>query len=106
MFDSDTERKLLKDLSEFSYESIAEEIRNNRIPISLIYDSILIDEAQDINPNLWDIFTYFLRESDKSSLYVFYDEEQALFTDDFTPIHFGMDESRDLIVSYHSWKYM
>lgn len=100
MFDSDTERKLLKELSKFSYKLIAEKIKEsqNRIPISLLYDALLIDEAQDIDPHLWEIFIHFLRDPDKSFLYVFYDEEQALFTESFAPRSFGMDENRDLIV--------
>lgn len=100
MFDADTERKLLPALSKFSYDSIAEEIKNNRhrVPISLMYDALLVDEAQDIDPCLWDVLIYFLREPDKSLFYVFYDEEQALFSKNFSGSSFGMDESRDLIV--------
>jgi len=99
MFDSSTIRKLLSELSNFSYLSIAEAIRNNKekIPISFTYDVILIDEAQDINGNLWDLFLSFLKEP-TSIFYVFYDEAQALFVKDFAPTKFGMDDHSDLIV--------
>ena len=99
MFDSDTTRKLLSELSNFSYLSIAEAIRNNKekIPISFTYDVILIDEAQDIDSNLWDLFISFLKEP-TSLFYVFYDEAQALFVEDFAPTKFGMDEHSDLIL--------
>ena len=99
MFDSNTSRKLFNDLSNFSYGSVAEAIRNNKekIPLSFTYDVVLIDEAQDINSNLWDLFTSFLKEP-TSVFYVFYDEAQALFVEDFTPTKFGMDENSDLIV--------
>ena len=99
MFDSDSERRLLSDLSKFSYGPIAEEIKknHNKVPISLMYDALLVDEAQDIDPCLWEALIYFLRDPENSLLYVFYDEEQTLFTEGFSPRSIGMDESRDLI---------
>ena len=100
MFDSDTQRKLAADLSNFSYKSFADKIKENinRIPLSILYDTILVDEAQDIDSNLWEIFTCLLKDQDHSFLYVFYDEQQALFLKDFSPNAFGMDEERDLMV--------
>ena len=100
MFDSDTQRKLAADLYNFSYKSFADKIQDNinKIPLSILYDAVLVDEAQDIDSNLWEIFTCLLKDQEHSLLYVFYDEQQALFLDNFSPKAFGMDEERDLMV--------
>lgn len=100
MFDGDTERSLIKDLSEFVYGSIATELSKNRdkIPISFLYESIIIDEAQDIDISIRKIITSFLKDPTSSQFYVFYDEEQAIFVDNFSINDFGMNESRDLIL--------
>ncbi len=100
MFDSDTQRRLSKDLTDFNYENIADKIReqSTRIPISLSYDAILVDEAQDIDSCLWDVIECFLKDRKTSLFYVFYDGAQAIFLVDFSPEHFGMDRKKDLIV--------
>jgi hypothetical protein len=96
---------LLKDsLSDFQYEPIAEKLREvkDQIPLSILYDAILIDEAQDIDPSLWEVFEYFLKNPKKALLYVFYDAQQALFVRKFSPLCFGMDESEDVIVLHRN----
>ncbi len=98
--DTDSQNSLMSELSKFKYKDIAEMIRNksDAIPSSLKYDVVLIDEAQDIDNSLWDVFSHFLRDPNNSLFYVFYDEAQSLFIKDFSPIKFGMDEKSDLIV--------
>ncbi|MHA1671503.1 MAG: NERD domain-containing protein [Promethearchaeota archaeon] len=100
MFQGSTKRYLTAECSKFSYKPIAQEIRANvkEIPTKLKYDAILVDEAQDINQCLWDVFTYFLKEPVISTFYVFYDEEQAIFVENFSPQAFGMDQHNDVIV--------
>ncbi|MEE9379000.1 MAG: NERD domain-containing protein [Candidatus Lokiarchaeia archaeon] len=100
MCDSDTERKLNEELDDFQYGHLANYLHENKdqIPVSYLYEAILIDEAQDMDRFLWDIFTYFLKDQKKSLFYVFYDEAQAIFKRDFSPEYFGMDIKSDLIV--------
>ena len=100
MFQGTTEYLLTSSLSNFSYEPIAQKIKENPtgIPPKMKHDALLVDEAQDIDCSLWDVFTCFLKDPDMSTFYVFYDEEQALFVEDFSPQAFGMDQNNDLIV--------
>lgn len=100
MFDKKIKGKLYSLMSSFSYDQIAEQIKKQMDHISpnFKYDSILIDEAQDMDPSLWDVFSAFLRDQVDSTFYVFYDDEQALFVKDFSPEAFGMDAQNDLIV--------
>ncbi|MHA1483264.1 MAG: NERD domain-containing protein, partial [Candidatus Heimdallarchaeaceae archaeon] len=98
--DKQIKRELYSSMSSFSYDQIAEQIKKQSENFSpdFKYDSILIDEAQDLDPSLWDVFSIFLRNQDNSIFYVFYDEDQALFVKKFTPEAFGMDAKNDLIV--------
>ncbi|MHA1194272.1 MAG: DEAD/DEAH box helicase family protein [Promethearchaeota archaeon] len=100
MFQGSTKKNLTEECSKFSYEPIAREIKENPsgIPAKMKYDAILVDEAQDIDRSLWNVFTHFLKDPGMSTFYVFYDEEQALFVKDFSPQAFGMDQNNDLIV--------
>ena len=98
--DKKIKSRLFSSLSSFSYDQIAKEIKkqSKKIPLNFKYDSILIDEAQDMDPSLWDIFSLFLRDQKDSAMYVFYDEDQALFVKNFSIEAFGMDARNDLIV--------
>ena len=94
-------RNLLMDsLNNFKYESIAESLKKSKQKIykEFKFDSILVDEAQDIAICLWDMFDYFLRDPKESILYIFYDEAQAIFVKEFSVEKFRMDAKKDLIV--------
>lgn len=47
---------------------------------SLRYDAIVIDEGQDFKEEYWLGIEWLLRNQDASYLYVFYDQNQALYT--------------------------
>jgi len=100
MFHGSIKNALITELSNFSYETIAQKIKENasEIPSKIKFDALIVDEAQDIDSSLWDVFACFLKDPDKSPFYVFYDEEQALFIEKFSPQAFGMDQHNDLIV--------
>jgi hypothetical protein len=86
-------------LSSFQYEPIAKVIESQKeqIPLNYLYDAIIVDEAQDIDVHLRKVLSYFLKDPKTSLFYVFYDEEQALFVENFSIEDFGMDKDRDLI---------
>ncbi len=44
------------------------------------YDAIVIDEGQDFKEEYWLPIEWLLRDADRSFLYVFYDQNQALYT--------------------------
>ena len=46
----------------------------------LRYDAIVIDEGQDFKDEYWLPIEWLLRDPDNSHLYVFYDQNQALYT--------------------------
>ena len=101
IFDEDKGREIMEKFkSGFSYKKIADELRKNveKIPDQFKYDAIIIDEAQDFDENLWDLFVFFLRRPEESIFYVFYDDGQAIFVKNFSPKRFGLDEKSDLIV--------
>ena len=100
MFQGNVKKTLTAECSNFSYEPIAREIKASvkGIPAKIKYDAILVDEAQDIDQSLWDVFPYFLKDPVISTFYVFYDEEQAIFVENFSPQAFGMDQHNDVII--------
>jgi len=104
MFRGTERKKLLEELNQFQYSGIAKKlIQNaNRIPSKYKYDALIIDEAQDIDSNLWRVAPKLLKNQKKSILYVFYDSAQSIFVDEFTPKHFNMNEHEDLIVLSHN----
>src|SRR5205814_510041 len=44
-----------------------------------MYDALIVDEAQDFQPDWWDPLQLLLTNADKSPLYVFYDTNQKIF---------------------------
>jgi len=82
------------------YDKISKLIQDNydKIPDNFKYDAIIIDEAQDIDKSIWDIIALFLKDQDDSLLYVFYDEDQTIFKDHFSPEGLGCDAKKDVIV--------
>ncbi|MEJ2280123.1 MAG: DUF2075 domain-containing protein, partial [Candidatus Lokiarchaeota archaeon] len=99
MFQDPLKKSLLNDLYKFKYTSIGTHLKENlnNIPQSFKFDSVLVDEAQDINSSLWELLENFLKDQDSSYFYVFYDGAQAIFIKDFSPQQFKMDKNRDLI---------
>lgn len=57
-----------------------EEIQNDE---KAIYDTIIVDEAQDFNEIQAEVITDLLKNKDKSTLYVMYDNNQKIFDVDF-----------------------
>ncbi|MBD3253611.1 MAG: AAA family ATPase, partial [Candidatus Lokiarchaeota archaeon] len=70
----------------------------SKIPINYKYDAIIVDEAQDFEPEVWGLLSQFLKNIDDNIFYVFYDRSQAIFVSEFSPEKFGMDEKADTIV--------
>ena len=44
------------------------------------YDAIIVDEAQDFEAEWWELLLWLLHDPDNGILYVFYDDNQALYT--------------------------
>lgn len=57
-----------------------EEIQNEE---KAVYDTIIVDEAQDFNEAQAEIITDLLKNKQKSTLYVMYDDNQRIFDVDF-----------------------
>lgn len=89
-------------LGKFKYKELMNKLRISLVdvPNILKFDAIIIDEAQDIDTSLWDLFNpnYFLKDADRSIFYLFYDGSQSIFVKDFAPERFGLDNNKDLIV--------
>jgi hypothetical protein len=104
MFVGRNKEQLLGKLSNFEYSEVSAKLNENAdlIPPKYKYDALIIDEAQDIDSSLWGLTPKFLKDQEKSILYVFYDSAQSIFVEDFTPKHFNMDEHEDLIVLSHN----
>jgi hypothetical protein len=93
-------KRLKNEVKHFNYQNIAEKIKKNagKIPKQYLYESIIIDEAQDIDYHLWDVFVHFLRDREKSTYYVFFDSSQSIFVENFNPRQFKLEQDSDLIV--------
>ena len=51
------------------------------------YDALIVDEAQDMQPDWWDPLQLLLKDPDKSPLYLFFDDNQRIFpTRDDLPV--------------------
>lgn len=87
-------------LKNFKFEKITSMLKEkiHLLPIERKFEAILIDEAQDINPNVSALFFHLLKDLNKSLFYVFFDKAQNLFTDNFIETQFGMVRNRDLII--------
>ena len=48
-------------------------------------DAVVIDEAQDFHPHWWDPLRLVMRDLQDGWFYVFADEQQALYTENWTP---------------------
>lgn len=99
------ERRLLEMFKNKDYSFIKEEIlKDTDVFDKFKYDTILIDEAQDIDSNLWEIFNLSLKNNKESTLYIFYDEEQAInpFISEEIYATFGISEDRDTIILSHN----
>jgi hypothetical protein len=48
-------------------------------------DAVVIDEAQDFHPHWWDSLRLVMRDFHDGWFYVFADEQQALYTEDWSP---------------------
>lgn len=97
--DENRKREVLKNLSKFNYTPIMGilEPSTKHIPNNYKYDALIVDEAQDIEKEVWELFPNLLHYPKDSIYYVFYDEAQAIFLEDFSPKDFAMDPTRDLI---------
>lgn len=47
------------------------------------FDAIIVDEGQDFHENYWIALEYMLRDQDNGILFVFYDDNQALYNPAF-----------------------
>ncbi len=99
-FDIYTEKYLRKCLEQFKYAPISQKLQElkDTIPLSFKYDAILIDEAQDIDESFWNIFSIFFNHPEEAIFYVFFDEAQTIFRENFYPKKFGMNEKKDLLI--------
>ncbi len=61
------------------------------------FDSIIVDEGQDINNNLWPLINKFLKDDKDSVYYVFYDQSQLKFNKEFEPSVTGLNLISDQI---------
>ncbi|MHA1149145.1 MAG: AAA family ATPase [Promethearchaeota archaeon] len=84
----------------YDYAAIADYIKGNPSTIEgwQKFDAILVDEAQDFDPKLWNVLQLFLRDENTSYFYIFFDEAQSIFIDEFLPEKFGLSEHDDLIL--------
>lgn len=82
---------LLKDEKEFSI-SFLNTFGNQPLQERFLYDAIIVDEAQDLNQNLWPIIQIFKKRKD-TLFYIFFDGDQKKFNPDFTPEQFGMEKN-------------
>jgi hypothetical protein len=91
---------LLQNLDNFDYRPIAFKLKQDKAKIykEYKYDAIIVDEAQDIDSSLWDLFDCFLNDPQHSILYIFYDEAQSIFVNEFSTEKFGMNSEQDLII--------
>ncbi len=64
--------------SYFRYE-LPEAMMSALESVSLRYDAIIVDEAQDFDPVWWIGIEQLLRDSDESQLYLFYDDNQHIY---------------------------
>jgi len=99
------ERKLKEHFNNKDYCFIKEEILKNKDVFDKFkYDAILIDETQDIDSNLWELFNLSLKDIQNSILYIFYDEQQAINPLIPKEIYttFGMSEDHDAIILNHN----
>lgn len=48
-----------------------------------LFDAVIVDEGQDFHDNYWIALEYLLRDQTNSILYVFYDDNQAIYNSDF-----------------------
>jgi hypothetical protein len=61
-----------------------------------IFDSMIVDEAQDFENGAWKLIPKFLK-SPESTFWVFYDLEQKIYNPDFDPKKIGFDLNEDQI---------
>lgn len=62
------------------------------------YDSIIVDEGQDIRNEYWPIIRLLLKDEGNSTFYVFYDQSQLKFNKMFDPINTGLDLNSDKFI--------
>ncbi len=102
LFDFNTTKQIKNEIFNFQYANVAHkiktEVENQKFISTFKFDAVLVDEAQDMDESLWNMFTYFLKDPQESIYYIFYDPEQALFVKNFDPTRFGLDMVNDLIL--------
>jgi hypothetical protein len=75
----------------------AEEYWGNHVPMALFdiaaelpekerYDAIIVDEGQDFKSTYWEALQMLLKDPDRGTLYIFYDDSQRLYSDDKFPL--------------------
>lgn len=74
---------------------IVSNILKTHIDDTYKYDSIIVDEGQDIKNEFWPIIHLLLKYEKTSVYYVFYDQAQLKFNKDFNPAKIGFDLNSD-----------
>ncbi len=85
-------------LNQQNFEELAKIINNilkNRTDDTYKYNSIIIDEGQDIANEYWPIVNLLLKNPTSSVYYVFYDHAQLKFNKNFDPAKIGLDINSD-----------
>lgn len=97
--DSSQQKKLKDFVYGFNYAPLMQALNPflEKIPQKFKNDALLVDEAQDIEKFVWNLFPHLLYYPEDAIYYVFYDEAQSIFIKDFSPEYFGLDTSEDLI---------
>lgn len=97
--DGGNKTKARNRLSNFQYDDLIDILKPNLddMPNEFKYETLIVDEAQDIEKEVWDLFPHLLYYPEDSVYYVFYDEAQSIFIDQFSPKDFHLDPKRDMI---------
>lgn len=91
--------KLIQLITDFNFIGPINEIKKNLDKeVILKFDSIIIDEAQDIDEKFWEIIPFFLKSAEDSFFYIFYDPEQAIFVKKIILEQIGFEDKRDLLI--------
>lgn len=64
----------------------------------LVYDAIIIDEAQQFRPEWWDVIPFLSKDPSSQRLYIFFDNEQRIYQEKKYTIP-GEDEAFELTIN-------
>jgi len=76
---------------EFAFSEAFDKLfKEGNIQKRFLFDAIIVDEAQDINENIWPLIQYF-KKNQSTPFFIFFDDDQKKFNPTFTPKQFGME---------------